>query len=311
MGLYPKKSEYRDYTFPTDHYENRIYHVSDSHGNDTWSGLSWTKAKKTIMAAVNEARYVVGGTTISYTEKSIKSLVLVAPGHYNERVAWSGYGLDLVGCSHGVPGKDYGVSINYDQALTLADDVYVVAFGGSGNSVRNLYVSCDEAMPGITILAGDNNLIENCVIESSGGAMTYGIECNSLKGSVIRDVIIRGFATAGIHCTNAEYAIQGGIYRCQIGGGSDVGVGAHGIAIDACVHDGTFVIRDNFIDILEAAGAGIGIVVAGTGGLFVTHNFVRSHTTGYSHAGDGLMLNHESVGAGAGAGVYAVSAGDT
>ena len=311
MGLYPVKSEYRDYTFPTDHYENRIYHVSDSHGNDDWSGLSWKKAKQTIQAAINEARYVVGGTTISYTEKSIKSLVLVAPGHYNERVAWSGYGVDLVGCAHGRPGKDYGVSINYDQALTLADDVYVVAFGGSGNSIRNLYISCDEAMPGVTILAGDNNLIENCVIHSDNSLMTYGIHATSLKGTEIRDCIINGFATAGIWFEEGadRYAIEGGIFDCRI---HNDAANADGILFDgAIVARGDFVIARNYIDVLGGGAGAIGIDINYVGTVFVAHNFVRAHTSGYTHAGDGLMLNHESVGAGAGAGVYAIAAGDT
>ncbi|GAF82525.1 unnamed protein product, partial [marine sediment metagenome] len=59
MGLYPKQSDYRDYTFPSPrHHYNRIYHVDSVNGNDTWSGLSWEKAKLTIMAAVNLARYL-------------------------------------------------------------------------------------------------------------------------------------------------------------------------------------------------------------------------------------------------------------
>lgn len=303
MGLYPVKSEYRDYTFPTDHYENRIYHVSDSHGNDNYSGLSWKKAKKTITAAVNLARYVTGGTTISYTEKSIKSLVLVAPGHYNERVAWSGYGLDLVGCSHGRPGKDYGVSINYDQALTLADNVYVVAFGGSGNSIRNLYVSCDEAMPGITILNGDNNLIENCVVEGDGTNMTYGIDAGSMKGSVIKDCIITGSVTAGIRVKGGAdiYAIQGGIYNNQIH--ADAG---HGIVVDAnIVSRGDFAIRDNFIDVLGGGAGSFGIDANYLGQMFKSNNTVRAHTTAIDDEGEGSVQNHCLVGA-AGSSAYAL-----
>jgi len=303
MGLYPVKSEYRDYTFPTDHYENRIYHVSNDHGNDNFSGLSWKKAKKTIQAAVNEARYVVGGTTISYTDKGIKSLVLVAPGHYNERVAWSGYGVDLVGCSHGRPGKDYGVSINYDQALTLADDTYVVAFGGSGNTIRNLYVSCDEAMPGIKILSGDNNLIENCIVEGDGTNMTYGIDCASMKGSVVRDCIVEGFVTAGIRIEGGadHYAINGGIFDCMIHGDA----AAPGVLVDATIVARNFDIRGNRIDVLGGGAGAIGIDCNYTGILFVTDNRVRAHTTAIDHEGEGALWNHCSVGA-AGAAAYAL-----
>ena len=309
MGLYPKQSDYRDYRFPTDHYENRIYHVSAEDGDDNNSGLSWEKAKLTIMAAVNLARYEAGGTTINYTDKGIKSLVLVAPGHYNERVAWSGYGLDLVGCGHGRPGKDYGVSINYDQALTLADDVYVVAFGGSGNSIRNLYISCDEAMPGVTILAGDNNLIENCVIHSDNSLMTYGIHATSLKGTEIRDCIINGFATAGIWFEEGadRYAIEGGIFNNRI---HNDAANADGILFDgAIVARGDFVIAHNFIDVLGGGAGAIGIDINYTGIIFVTENFIRAHTDAIDHSGEGNLNNYVSEGA-AGAGTASVETGD-
>ena len=304
MGLYPKQSDYRDYRFPSEHLYNRIYHVDKQHGDDTYSGLSWKKARQTIMSAVNSARYLPGTTTIDDT-KDHRSLVLVAPNHYNEQVLFSGYGVEIVGCGHGRPGGDYGVVLNYDDAIAAT---CVIGFSGSGIALRNLFLKSNKAIPGIYIAGGDNNLIDNCVIESDG-TMTYGIEAASLKGSVIQDVIIRGFATAGIHKDVASYAIEGGIYRCQLGG-PNVGAGADGILIDGCVKDGTFVIRDNFIDVLNGGAGSIGIVSASTATLFVAHNFVRAHTTGYSHAGDGLMLNHESVGAGAGAGVYAIAAGD-
>ena len=306
MGLFPRHSDRRGFMFPTEHYDNRIYHVSTTHGNDNYSGLSWKKAKKTIMAAVNLARYIPGTTTISYTDMSQKSLVLVAPGHYNERVAWSGYGVDLVGLGHGRPGGDFGVVINEDGALTLADNVYVVAFGGSGNSIRNLYIKVGaQAMAGVTILAGDNNLIENCVIEGEG-TMTYGIDCESLKGSVIRDTIIEGSATAGIrmHGGADHYAIHGGIENCQIHSAAGMG-----ILFDANIVAYNFKIANNIIDVLGGGAGSLGMDINYTGQIFVFHNHVRAHTTAYDLAGECWMQNWQSVGA-AGAGAYTEVAGD-
>ena len=302
MGLYPVKSEYRDYTFPTDHYENRIYHVSDQFGNDNFSGLSWKKAKKTIMAAVNLARYEVGGTTIN-SDSELKTLVLVAPGLYNERVAWSGYGVDLVGLGHGRPGKAHGVCVNYDGALD-AGDGYIVAFGGSGNSVRNLYVNVEEALPGIRILNGDNNLIENCVIEAPVTNMTYGIHAQSMKGSVIRDCVITGFDTAGIWVEGGGdvFAIQGGIHDNVIWTSE---TGADGILVDVDVTAYAFVIKDNHIDVLGGGAGSLGMDINYTGIIFVTDNFVRAHTTAIDSEGEGCINNHCSVGA-AGAAAYAL-----
>jgi hypothetical protein len=231
---------------------------------------------------------------------------LIAPGHYNgEDIWWGGYGLDIIGCGHGRPGGDFGVCINYDG---LQDANGVILIQGSGNSLRNLFIRCDTAIPGIFIAAGDNNLIENCVIQSDGD-MTYGIQCASLEGSVIQDVTIRDFAIAGIYKDNAGHAIQGGIYRCQIGG-ENLTAGADGILFDNCVKDGTFVIRDNFIDVRAGGVGSVGISIAGTGTLWVAENHLRVHTTPITHGGDGRTVNYQSTGAALGGGTYAIHAGD-
>jgi hypothetical protein len=274
-------------------------------GSDVYSGLSWKKAKQTIMAAINLARYLPGTTTIDDT-KDHKTLVLIAPGHYNGEDIWfSGYGIDIVGAAHGRPGGDYGVAINYDAAQ---DTNAVIAFSGSGISLRNLHINVEEAIPGIWCSAGDNNLIENCVIISDGD-MTYGMNMASLEGSVIQDCSIRDFATAGIYKDNAGHAIQGGIYRCQIGG-ENLTAGADGILFDNCVKDGTFVIRDNFIDVRAGGVGSVGISIAGTGTLWVAENHLRVHTTPITHGGDGRTVNYQSTGAALGGGTYAIHAGD-
>lgn len=299
MGLFPKQSDYRDYTFPSDHEYNRIYHVCSVSGSDDNSGLSWEKAKLTIMAAVNLARYLPGTTTIDDT-KDHRTLVLVAPGHYNGENMWfSGYGIEIRGCGHGRPGKDYGVSINYDAAQ---DTNAAIAFSGSGITLRNLFITCEEAIPGIWCSAGDNNLIENCVI-SGDGTMTYGIHMASLKGTSIVDCVINGFATAGIwfEAGADRYAIEGEISGCKIHG--DAG---HGILVDAgVVARGDFAIHSNWIDVLGGGAGSIGINVDYGGQLFVTDNRVRAHTTAIDHEGEGALWNHCSQGA-AGAAAYAL-----
>lgn len=299
MGLFPKQSDYRDYRFPSEHVYNRIYHVDSVNGSDTYSGLSWKKAKATIMAAVNLARYLPGTTTIDDT-KDHKSLVLVAPGQYNGEDFWfSGYGIEIVGCGHGRPGKDYGVSINYDAAQ---DTNAVIAFSGSGITLRNLFITCEEAIPGIWCSAGDNNLIENCVI-SSDGTMTYGMNLAGMKGSEVRDCVINGFATGGILVAGGAdiYAIEGGIYDCKIHG--DAGFG---IKVESTVTArGDFDISRNRVDVLGGGAGSIGIDVDFTGILFVTDNRVRAHTTAIDHEGEGALWNHCSQGA-AGSAAYAL-----
>jgi len=286
MGLFPKQSDYRDYRFPSEHYYNRIYHVDSVNGSDTYSGLSWKKAKQTIMAAVNLARRLPGTTTIDDT-KDHKSLVLIAPGHYNgEDIMFSGYGITLEGACHGRPGKDYGVSINYDAAQ---DTTAVVAFSGSGITLRNLTITCEEAIPGIWIAGGDNNLVENCVIIGDNANMTYGIDAASLKGSSIIGCDISGFMTAGIR--GDGYCIQGLIRDNRIFGKQ----AAPGILIEATASGWNFAIDRNFVDVIDGGAAAIGIDVDTTNVVFVTDNRIVCHTTGATHAGYGMMGNKVSA----------------
>lgn len=303
MGLYPKQSDYRDYRFPSDHLYNRIYHVCSVQGNDTYSGLSWKKAKATIDAAVDLARYLPGTTTIDDT-KDHRSLVLVAPGHYNEQQLFSGYGIEIVGCGHGMPGKDYGVCINYDGAVAATA---VVGFSGSGLTLRNLFIECQEAIPGLWIAGGDNNLIENCVIQGDG-TMTYGIHASSLKGTAIRGCVISGFATAGIWFEEGadRYAIQGEIAHNII---AQPGNNADGILFDGAIVSWGYAIHHNHIDVLPGGAGAIGIDINYTGQVLVSENVVRAHTDAIAHSGEGSIHNFISEGA-SGAGVYAIE-GDT
>ena len=182
--------------------------VDVNNGSDNNDGSNWMKAKATIQAGVNLARYVTGTTTIN-SDKDHLAYVFVAPGHYNEdSLAWSGYGINIIGMGGGVPGKDYGVSINYDGAnATYAG----MAFGGSNNSLQNLHIYVAEAIPGIWCNAGDNNLIKNCVIECDGTNATYGIHMDSMKGSRIEDCVIINPITSGIYVKGGAgvYAING------------------------------------------------------------------------------------------------------
>jgi hypothetical protein len=286
MGLYPKQSDYRDYKFPSEHYANRIYHVDSVNGDDTYSGLSWVKAKQTIMAAVNLARYLPGTTTIDDT-KDHKTLVLIAPGHYNGEDIWfSGYGITLEGACHGRPGRDYGVSINYDGAQ---DTNAVIAFGGAGITLRNLTITCEEAIPGIWISSGDNHLIENCLIIGDNTNMTFGIDANSLKGSSIIGCDISGFMTAGIR--GDGYCIQGLIRDNRIFGKQAV----PGILVDNTATGWNFAIDRNFVDVHGGGAAAIGIDVNTTDTILVTDNFVLCHTTPITCAGNGSIGNHASI----------------
>jgi len=254
----------------------KCFFVDDTIGSDTaHDGLTPATPFKTITKGINAARCKeANSVAASIRTRNHTAWVFVAPGKYNEQLIFDVdhkdklFGIHVVGLAHGRPGKDYGVSINYDGAVD--DGNGVVCMQGNGIHLANLHIFCAEAIPAISLASGkfgDNNLIENCVIAADEN-MTYGIECGSLKGTTIRDCYIRGANTAGIHCSGGAdiYAIEGAIENNQISGDSP------GIMIDAGVTTSWgFRVHHNFV----FAGANKGIDI-NCGGLtvLVTDNFV-------------------------------------
>jgi len=288
MGLYPKGVGKTLVQWP-DNDNNRVWCVDSVNGDDDYSGNSWERARASIMSAVNSARYLPGTTTIDDT-KDTHDVILIAPGQYNEAVAFSGYNIHLIGLALARPGKDYGVSINYDGAVTSPA---AVAMSGSGLSLHNLHVYCTEAIPAVWIAGGDNNLLENLVIECDGTNTTYGIRADSMKGSSILDCVIRTPKTAGILVAGGDnhYFIDGAIERCQING--DV-AGVKGIFVENTNVVYGARIHQNWIDVDGGGATAKGIDNDATGNLFITDNYIIIHTgaTAAESASHGMLNNH-------------------
>jgi len=293
MGLFPKPVEMGQILWPYHKVAgNRVYCVDSVNGSDSNTGTSWRRPFATIMAGVNKARYIPGTTTYD-TSKDHHGVVLIAPGHYNEQVLFSGYNVHLIGCGLAVPGKDYGVSINYDGAV---DATAAVGFSGSGISLHNLHVHCAAAIPAVYVAGGDNNLLENLVIECDGTLCTYGIHANSMKGSWIRDVVIRTPKTAGVFLDggNERYCIDGGIERCNIYG---TATGVKGIHCESTMTVYNFRVYQNFIDVEGGGATSIGIHNEAVANMYIADNYVVVETaaTAISSAGHGSLHNHVSV----------------
>ena len=273
-----------------------VWYVDSVNGSDDYDGRTWESAYATIDKGIDQARYLPGTTTLD-TTKDANKLVLVAPGHYNEgELLFSGYNITIEGCGPGVPGKDYGVSINYDGA---ANATAALAFSGSGITLRNLHIYCDFAAPAVYCAGGDNNLIENCVIECDGSTCTYGIQMASMKGSWIRNCIIHGAVTAGIWVEGGadHYFIHGGIRGCQVYSATS---NTTGILVDVTNVAYNSVIDRNFVTLTTGSSAK-GIDVNTTaGGPLVVDNYVSVATsaTPIEHAGGDVFLmgNHTSAG---------------
>ena len=296
MSLFPRRAQDGLPLFPAYGQYNRVYCVDSVNGSATADGLGWGRALNTIQAAVNKARYLPGTTTIDDT-KDHSALVLVAPGHYNVAAGagtlFSGYNIEIRGVGPAVPGKDYGVSINYDGAVTTTA---VLGFSGSGITLRNLHIYCDAAIPALYIAGGDNNLIENCVIECDGTNCTYGIQADSMKGSWIRDVVIRTPVTAGIYVAGGanHYAIDGGIQRAKIYAAA---AGAKGIYVENTNTVYNFEISDCKIDVEAAGATAKGIDNDATGNMIISENKVVIETaaTAIESASHGVLHNYVST----------------
>ena len=77
--------------------DNERYYVNGTIGIDTQAnnqGKSKDKPFRTIMYALNVARYVPGTTTID-DAKNRKKVIYVAPGVYNEQILFSGYNISI------------------------------------------------------------------------------------------------------------------------------------------------------------------------------------------------------------------------
>jgi len=275
-----------------------IVHVDQAVGSDAnTGGLTWEKPYATLDAAIDFARYQFGTTTISYTDKNRRFVVLVKPGHYNETsLWWSGYNLSVIGCGPAVPGKDYGVSINYDGGET---STAAFLMSGSGNSLENVHVYCDAAIPAVYLYNGDNNLIRNCVIEADGTNCTYGIKADSVKGSRIEGNVIQNTATAGIYLDGGadRYFIEGWIRNNHIH--SNV-ANTTGILVDVDMLSYNAWIDHNFVSLTNGASCkGIDVNTTSLGPC-VTDNYVSvpSSATPIEHAGGDqfLMGNHTAAG---------------
>ena len=287
MGLYPRAIDSILLQYPSND-NNRVWCVDSVNGDNDFGGHSWEQARATIMSALNSARYLPGTTTIDDT-KDTHDVIMIAPGHYNEGLAFSGYNIHLVGVGLSRPGKDYGVSINYDGAVTTPA---AVVFSGSGISLHNLHIHCAEAIPAVWCAGGDNNLLENLVIECDGTNTTYGIHMDSMKGSSILDCVIRTPKTAGILVAGGadHYFIDGAIERCQISatvaGVIGIHVGSGNVIYGARIHE-------NWIDVDGGGATARAVYNENSGNLFITKNYAIVHTgaTAFASSSHGMLDN--------------------
>jgi len=285
-----------DFMMPPGHaYGNKRYFVDPTNGSDSNNGLTWRTAFATFEKGIDMCRFVQDTTTISYTDKSVRAFLFLAPGHYNEttQLLFSGYNISVIGCGIGVPGKDYGVSMNYD-GTSAATAAFLLS--GSGIEIHNIHIYCDAAIPALYIAGGDNNLIRNCVIECDGTNCTYGILADSMKGSRIENVYISNAKTAGIYVQGGadHYAIHGHIAGCSIWGNIN---SAKGIYVDGNNTVYNFWIDGNRI---QLSGGTSVIGISCEANAMVVNNLVSVPTSAdaiYHTGGEQYQIhNHTTAG---------------
>lgn len=274
------------------------YFVDPTNGNNSNDGRSWFTAFETFEKGIDLCRFDHGTTDVA-DDKAHRAFLFLAPGHYNEttQLLFSGYNISVIGCGIPVPGKDYGVSLNYDGT---ASSTAAMLINGSGIELANLHLYCDAAIPALYIyFPGDNNYVHDLVIEADGTNCTYGIYATSMKGSWIERCTIDQCATAGIgvHYDAADqYAIDGGIKDCHIA--SNVS-NTSGITVHANLVCRNFWVEHNFVGLTNGSSCK-GIDVNSTSGVYVVDNYVSvpSSATPIEHAGGEQfwMGNHTAAG---------------
>ena len=240
--------------------KNKVVFV-DSAATGRGDGSNWKNAITTVQAGLNLARYnyaaYAGGsptyTDINYDDDR-QCHVIVAPGNYAERLAYSGKNIHLIGL--GIPGTDNGVTLQPSAPSTFA-----FAMSGNGCEIANMCVPVATAVFGMYLPPCESGRIHDMVLLGNG-AGTYGmyIDETGLKGTSIWDCIIDSFITCGIYAATAAgaYAIQGRMFHNQIGGTSVKGID---IDITTCYN---YIIWQNFISGTSSAsieGASAGLLV--------------------------------------------------
>lgn len=265
---------------------NKQYYVNPTTGSDTANdGKSWHSPFASFEKGIDMCRFDADGSTIA-DDKSQRAFLFLAPGHYNEttQLLYSGYNISVIGCGPAVPGKDYGVSLNYDGSSA---STAVVLINGSGNELAGVHIYDDAAIPAIYLyFPGDNNYIHDCVIEMDGTTATTGIYATTMKGSWIENVTIQGFKTYGIaayYDAADQYAINGGIKGCHLHSNYSNTTGIYVHANLSCYN---FWIQDNYVGLTNGTSCK-GIDVDNTTGGYVTGNKVAVPTssTPIEHAG--------------------------
>ncbi len=274
------------------------FFVDPSFGSNSNDGKSWRKAFQTFEKGIDMCRFDAGTTTIA-DDAAHRAFLFLAPGHYNEttQLLYSGYNISVIGCGIPVPGKDYGVSLNYDGSSA---STAVVLINGSGNELCNVHIYDDAAIPAIYLyFPGDNNHIHDCVIECDGTTATYGIYATTMKGSRIERVTVTGAITTGIsvHYDAADqYAINGWVKDCHVTSNAS---NCKGIFVHANLVCYNFWLEHNFVGLTNGSSCK-GIDVDATSGAYVVDNYVSvpSSATPIEHAGGEQfwMGNHTAAG---------------
>lgn len=205
--------------------DNERYYVNGLIGIDTQAndqGKSKDKPFRTIMYALNVARYVPGTTTID-SSKNRRKIIYVAPGVYNEQILFSGYNISLIGEMYRVGNVDYGVVINKDEAVT---STAVVGFTGAGIEIANLQIHNAAAIPAIYVpTPGDGCYVHDCVIDNDDTNATYGIQWPDCRHSRIEYNKIIDFQTAGISVGGSGvWFRQSEIVGNKIAGSTGIGI---------------------------------------------------------------------------------------
>lgn len=194
--------------------ESERYYVNDIGGIDTQAndqGKSIDAPFKTIQYALNVARYVPGTSTLD-TTKDRRKYIFIMPGQYNEQILFSGYNISLIGLGNRSNG-DYGVIINYDDAVTTTA---VVGCTGAGLEFHNLCIQCSQAIPALLLATvSDAVVVKNCWIKGDNAkTCTIGISA-AIKNSVIEDNVING-CIAGINVAAGAWFNNSFIRRNKI-----------------------------------------------------------------------------------------------
>ena len=217
--------------------DGTAWFVDNVGGSDRNSGRSWSRALRTVQAAISKNNLTIDW---SYTPKHY-NMIFIKPGVYAENLT-PPYYCHMVGA--GILGTDTAAEIHPASGAALAG-----TFLGLG--LHNLRFETETAVPVLDVGIANNSIIQDCeIVRGVAGLATVGLDMqNATHMRILANRFISGVADfpIGINVNHTPLATADKFFHACLVEGNDIFAATAGIFIDADNVATLALIKENVI----------------------------------------------------------------